>query len=108
MQEPIKSDSNDIENNKIFAVLAYILFFIPMLAAKDSKFAMYHANQGLILFLTALAVNVIGSFIPILGWFLILPFGNLAVVIWAILGIIAAAKGESKPLPLIGSFNILK
>lgn len=108
MQEPINSDSKDIENNKIFAVLAYIIFFLPMLAAKDSKFAMYHANQGLILFLTAVAVNVVGSFIPILGWFLILPFGNLAIMAWAVLGIIAAAKGETKPLPLIGSFNILK
>jgi uncharacterized membrane protein len=108
MQEPIKADSSDIENNKVFGILAYIIFFIPLFAAKDSKFAKYHANQGLILFLAALAVNMIGTFIPILGWFLILPFGNLAVIVWAILGIIVAAKGETKPLPLIGSLNIIK
>jgi uncharacterized membrane protein len=108
MQEPIQqTDQTDANNNKAMAILAYIIFFLPLIAAKDSKFAMYHANQGLILFISALAVNVIGSFVPILGWFIILPFGNLAVMILAILGIIAAAKGESKPLPLIGSFKII-
>jgi uncharacterized membrane protein len=108
MQEPIQqTDQTDANNNKAMAILAYIIFFLPLIAAKDSKFAMYHANQGLILFISALAINVIGSFVPILGWFIILPFGNLAVMILAILGIIAAAKGESKPLPLIGSFKII-
>lgn len=102
------SNRNDIDNHKIFAILAYILFFIPLIAAKNSKFAMYHANQGLILFLAALAVNVIGTFIPILGWFLILPLGNLAVAILLILGIVTAAKGECRPLPFIGDFKILQ
>ena len=102
------NNRNDIENNKVFAILAYILFFIPLLTAKESKFAMYHANQGLILFLTALAVNIVGSVIPVLGWLFILPIGNLAVIILALLGILTAAKGEFKPLPLIGNFKILK
>lgn len=104
----MEAGKSDVETNKVFAVLAYIIFFIPLLAAKDSKLAMYHANQGLILFLLAVAVNLIGSFIPILGWFIILPLGNLAVMILAILGIITSAKGELKPLPLIGKYEILK
>ncbi|WP_338075688.1 hypothetical protein [Chengkuizengella sediminis] len=100
--------SNDVEDNKIWAVLAYFLFFLPLLTAKDSKFAMYHANQGLILLIFAVAVNVIGTFIPILGWLLIIPFGNLAVIIYVIIGIINSASGKTKPLPLIGNFDIIK
>ena len=101
------SENEDIEKNKAMAILAYIIFLIPLLAAKDSKFAMYHANQGLVLFLLALAVNVVGGIIPFLGWFVILPFGNLFVIVLAILGIVNAAKGEAKPLPLIGGFKLL-
>ena len=100
-------EKEDIEKNKAMAILAYIIFLIPLLAAKDSKFAMYHANQGLVLFLVALAVNVVGGIIPFIGWFIILPLGNLFVVVLAILGIINAAKGEAKQLPLIGGFMLL-
>jgi uncharacterized membrane protein len=103
-----QADKADVEKNKAMAVLAYIIFFLPILAAKDSKFAMYHANQGLLLFLLALAVNVIGGMIPFIGWFLIFPIGNLFCFVLFILGIINASKGEMKPLPLIGGISIIK
>jgi hypothetical protein len=51
MQDPNPSVSepepNNVLTNKVMAILAYIIFFIPLLAARDSHFAMYHANQGL-------------------------------------------------------------
>lgn len=100
-------DPADVDRNKGMAIVAYILFFIPLLAAKDSKYAMYHANQGLTLFLTAVAVNIVLGIIPILGWIL-LPFANLAVLVLAILGIIAAAQGQVKRLPVIGQYTLLK
>jgi len=98
-------DKNDIENNKVIALLAYILFFIPLLAAKDSPFAKYHANQGLVLFICGL----ISSFfwiIPILGW-IIAPILSLAITVLAVIGIINALNGKAKELPLIGKFRIL-
>ena len=54
-------DPADFEKNKIFAILAYlgILVLIPILAAKDSPFAKYHANQGLVL--------LIGSFVAFMA-----------------------------------------
>ncbi|MFC5452991.1 DUF4870 domain-containing protein [Paenibacillus aestuarii] len=100
-------DSSDIQNNKGMAILAYILFFIPLIAAKDSKYAMYHANQGLTLFLACVVANVVLSIIPIIGWIL-LPLANLGCCVLAILGIVAAAQGQVKPLPLIGKYTILK
>ncbi|MGG1517318.1 hypothetical protein ABE504_18040 [Paenibacillus oryzisoli] len=100
-------DSTDIESNKGMAILAYILFFIPLIAAKDSKFAMYHANQGLTLFLCVVIVNVVLGIIPFIGWIL-LPLVNLALLVLAILGIVAAAQGQVKPLPIIGAYTLIK
>ncbi len=103
-----QSDPTDIEKNKTMAILAYIIFLIPLLAAKESKFAMYHVNQGLILFLAAVAINILGAIIPIIGWFFILTLGNLAIFVLAVMGIINAAQGQTKPLPIIGKFKIIK
>jgi uncharacterized membrane protein len=103
----VQPDPSDVQSNKGMAILAYIIFFIPLLAAKDSKFAMYHANQGLVLFLAAVASNIVLSMIPIIGWIL-LPFAYLAIVVFIIIGIMNAANGRNKPLPLIGGINILK
>lgn len=99
--------NTDAQNNKVYAILAYIIFFIPMIAAKDSKFAMYHANQGLTLFLLYLACQIVFRIIPFLGWVLI-PLAGLFCLALAIIGIINAANGEMKPLPLIGQYTLLK
>lgn len=101
-------DPADVEKNRVWAILSYILFVIPLLGARESKFAMYHANQGLNLFLAAIILNIVGTIIPIIGWLIIVPLGNLVVLIFAILGIIKAAGGKAEPLPLIGQFNLFK
>lgn len=100
-------DAVDVQKNKGMAVIAYIIFFVPLLVAKDSAFAKYHANQGLILLICAVALNFVLGIIPFLGWFL-LPFANLAVFVFAILGIINAANGLMKPLPYIGEYTLIK
>lgn len=98
----------DVENNKIFAALAYILFFLPLIICKDSTFGKFHANQGLILFLGAIVVNIVGWVVPFIGPLLILPIGSLVILAFAILGIINALKGEMKRLPLVGNIDIIK
>ena len=99
-------DKDDIEKNKVMGLLAYILFFIPLLAAKDSPFARYHANQGLVLFLAAILSSVI-LIIPILGW-IIAPILSIVITVLAVTGIINALNGKAKELPIIGKFKILK
>jgi uncharacterized membrane protein len=106
-----KGDASDVEQNKVMAIVGYIipiLFFVPMLSEKKSPFGMYHANQQLSLLIAAIIVQIVGTVIPILGWFIILPLGMIAVVVLAILGIVNAAKGETKSLPIIGGFSIIK
>ncbi|WP_369413984.1 DUF4870 domain-containing protein [Aquibacillus saliphilus] len=108
VEPEVTEEMKDAEDNKAMGILAYLIFFIPLLAAKESKFAMYHANQGLTLFLLFVAVNVVGTIIPLLGWLLIIPLGNLLVFVLAIIGIINAAKGEVKQLPMIGKIQLIK
>lgn len=99
----------DIEKNKVIAFLAYIIFFIPLIAAPDSKFARYHANQGLVLLIFSVALYVVGtitSFIFI--GFIIMFLGWILILVLVIMGIINALNGQAKPLPIIGKFTILK
>ena len=105
--ESLGQDAQD-RNTQVIAALSYIVFFLPFLVEnKKNSFTMYHANQGLLALLTALGVNVIGSLIPIFGWFIILPLGNIFVFVLVIMGILTALKGEKKELPFIGGFSLL-
>jgi uncharacterized membrane protein len=113
-QQPVapQTGGTDASDNKAMAIIGYIipiLFFIPLVTdAKNSPFAKFHANQQLNLLLAAIAVNIVGSIIPFLGWFIILPLGSIAILVFAIMGLINAAKGEMKALPMIGGFSLIK
>lgn len=105
-------DTKDIEDNKVMALLSYIgpLFLVPMLAAPNSKFARYHTNQGLVLFLAELilgAASWVIGFIPFVGWIFGLVAG-VASLAGLILGIVNAANGRAKELPLIGHIRLYK
>lgn len=102
----------DIEKNKVMAILAYIIWLIPYFGAKDSKFAMYHAKQGLVLFLASLALYVgywlLWRILPWSMWgfiSLVSTVFSLAVLALAIIGIINASQGEAKELPIIGKYS---
>lgn len=108
-QQPnVQFTKEDIDKNKGMAILAYIIFLIPLLAAKESNFAKFHTNQGLVLFIAGVILNIISQVVPGIIYFILLPLANLALLVLAILGIVSAAKGEAKPLPLIGTIVILK
>lgn len=99
--------SRDVEENKTIAALAYILFFLPLLAARNSRFAMYHANQGLVLLLAIIAGNIVLSLIPFIGW-IVMPFFNIAVIVYIVIGIMNAVNGKVQPLPFMPKIDILK
>lgn len=109
----------EINDGKVFAILAYIgiLVLIPIFAAKDNKFARYHANQGLILFIgeiiyaiiyQVVAYLVLASFWGLYWLVTILGLVGLVFLVFAILGIVNAASGKTKELPVIGGIQILK
>lgn len=102
-----KTNSN-ADSDRAIAALAYIIFFLPLLAAPESKFGKYHANQGLLLLIFAITINVVGGAIPIIGWFLILPIGWLITAVLFLIGFANALAGKQKPLPMIGNFTIIQ
>ncbi|MBC8577147.1 hypothetical protein [Yanshouia hominis] len=115
---PGKTELQDAQENKGMAVLAYLIFLIPLLAAKESKFVRYHTNQGLVLFLAAVVYGILFSVLSgilfAVSWRLGLTVTSiLGLVGWvftalAVIGIVHACKGEMKPLPLLGGITILK
>ncbi len=98
-------DPEDAKNHKGMAILAYfgILVLIPILAAKDSPFARYHSNQGLILLILGVIVGILNKV-----WWLLGTIGWIIVFILFIIGIVNAANGRAKELPVIGKFRLLK
>jgi uncharacterized membrane protein len=116
---PGVADPRDIEENKVMAAVAYLLFFIPLLTGgyKTSPFLKFHANQGTVLFVSAAVYGIaygilsaVLAFIPFLGWLVILLLGlaSLWIPIFAVIGIINAVGGKMTPLPLIGHLQFVK
>lgn len=99
--------AEDIEKGKTMAGLSYLLFFLPLVACPESRYAKFHANQSLLLLITAIAGNIMLGIIPVIGWML-LPFFGIGVLALGIMGLINGFGGTAKRLPLIGKFTILK
>ena len=106
--------TQDINDNKVVCVLAYIpfLFWIPLVAG-NTPYCKYHANQGLLLLLTCVAlgiasaaVGIVIGWIPIIGHIitglinLVISVVTLALMIY---GMVSTGQGNSKDLPAIGS-----
>ncbi len=94
------------KKNTAMAVLAYIIFFIPLLTgdAKKDAFVKYHTKQGIVLFLLVVLINVLGWIVPFYFWFSISWILSLGTLVLLILGIINAVNGKQEPLPVIGKF----
>lgn len=91
------SADTDISTNKTIAALSYmwILCLIPLLLKRKSKYAQFHAKQGLILF----AIEIVGSLIfwfPFFGQLLM-----LALVVISVMGIIKTLNGEWWKIPFL-------
>ena len=112
-------DANDVTQNKAMAILAYFgpLVLIPIFAAKGSKFARYHSNQGLLLLIACAAWSIVYSIINwvilAISWRLyflssIIGIFSIVFIVLAVIGIVNAANGKAKELPVIGKYKILK
>ncbi len=105
----------EIEDGKVMGILAYILFLIPLFAARDKKFAMFHTEQAIILWIAFILIYIVmmvltivvnqisstlGCVVSILG---ILPW--LAYLVLWVMGLLNAIGGKVKELPVIGSYG---
>jgi len=95
-------------NNKTLSIVSYITiigWLVAYLKGKDNADSMlkYHLRQALGLALVniifSLALNIVAMVILALSF--IGVFGFVFLILW-IIGIINAANGAQKPLPIIG------
>ncbi len=108
----------DIRQNKTMAGLAYVLFFLPLIVCKDSRFGRFHANQGLLLLILSIAgaivLSVITSIMAIISWrlfgFISLLYSlfGLAILALVLYGLVNGLSGKAKELPVIGRYRIIK
>jgi uncharacterized membrane protein len=91
-------DKKDIEDNKVLAAIGYISFLclLPLFLKRDSKFAQFHAKQGLVLFV----VQLIVFWVPLLG-----QASMLLLFLVALFGAYQAINGEWYKLPYIYDFS---
>jgi len=105
----------DIDAGKTMGILAYILFLIPLFAARDNKYAMFHTEQAIALWIAFIVIYIamwiltyvvgmisssLACIISILG---IIPW--LAYLVLWIMGLINAIGGKVKELPVVGSWG---
>ena len=101
----------DISDGKVFALASYMLgivgIVIALLAAQDSKFAMFHARESLKL---QVANSLVLIFMVVLSWTIIVPIvGLVALVVILVITVVCffrAAKGQAKTAPLIGTLKL--
>lgn len=101
----------DIEENKVISLFAYIglLFLVPLLGASKSRYARYHTNQGLVLFICEVILGALVAIlllIPVVGKIFSIVFSAVCVI-FMVLGIVNAVQGKAKELPFIGKIKLL-
>lgn len=103
-----KTNQPDEQQLKVISAVGYL----PFLMFPKEKFAVFHANQSLILLIFAAIFNIV--VMPILGvitlglGFLLMPILWLIVLAYLVIGIVNSMNGHMKRLPIIGGFDILK
>lgn len=94
-------------HEKVMGILAYLIFIVPLIAGKKSRFISYHTEQGMCNFFYVFFGTPISIFIgllihPVVGM-VILSLIHLTGIINNICGIINVCKYLVEPVPVLGS-----
>jgi uncharacterized membrane protein len=98
-----------VAQDKTVAVISYLTLIgfivaVVLYTSKKTELGAFHLRQTLGLLLTAMAVIIcefLLLFIPVIGWLCVFALWVALFALW-IMGLIAAVKGEMKPVPVIG------
>lgn len=103
-------DPKDISDNKVFAMICYLMGFIgiivALLATNSSKYAMFHVRQALKIEVASI-LSIFVLIIPFLGW---IAFPILQGIIWVIkiISFFQICSGKAKEPAIIRSFGFLR
>ncbi len=98
-----------VVEDRTVAILSYITIIgfivaIVMHGSKKTQLGSYHLRQVLGLIVTGVGFGlcvIVLAFIPFIGWLAIMV-GWLSLLVCVIMGLIAAASGQMKPVPVLG------
>lgn len=103
-------DPKDISDNKVFAMICYLMGFIgiivALLATNSSKYAMFHVRQALKIEVASI-LSIFVLIIPFLGW---IAFPILQGIIWVIkiISFFQICSGKAMEPAIIRSFGFLR
>ena len=90
---------------RIAAMLCYALGFITGLiflaVEKNSRFVKFHALQSTLLFGSLFIMNVVFSFIPLVGWFFNMLLVPVSLVCWIVCMLLALQERKFL-VPVVG------
>lgn len=94
------TQDKEIKEGRFFALISYLVFLciVSLILKKDNKFALFHAKQGLVIFVLEVATLIL-SVISFLQWLRVaglVIFGLLSL--W---GILEALRGNYRQIPLV-------
>ncbi|MDO8507816.1 MAG: hypothetical protein Q7S53_04615 [bacterium] len=117
------TNNKEVEEGKVCAILAFVsligvIWYFVDEKMKKNSYAKFYVQQALVLAVTMIVayvglfmLNIILGFIPFIG----LIFAALSIFLWfglwilgivlVIMGIIGAAGGTKKELPIIGKYG---
>ena len=98
-------EEQEIREGRFFAVISYVSFLciITLVLKKGNKFALYHAKQGLVLFVMEVVAFIL-AIIPFLGC-LIGIFGYALFLLVSLWGIMQAALGIYCRIPVVSKIS---
>ena len=104
----------DVAENRVWAALGYLVFFIPLIKNRKSPLCRFCASEGLILLIIEIIVGALfGIFagIPLIGWLFRLV-GRLLVLAVALFGLLLMiqlmANDRAYEVPFIGHIRLIR
>ena len=106
-------DAKDISDNKVFAMLPYLMgvvgVIIALLASNESKYARFHVRQALKLDVFTILVTMATA---LLFWTCIMPvvggIAEVALLVIRIICFVQVCKGQAKEPAIIKNLKLLK
>ena len=107
-EKPKETAESDIQGLKpnVAGLLCYVVGWITgiifLIIEKKNQFVRFHAMQSIVTFGALTIIQIIFSFIPVVGWILNVIIGILMFVLWVVL-MYRAYQGRMYKLPVAGN-----
>ena len=102
----------EIKAGRVMSILAYlsILALIPFFMERKNKYVVFHAKQGMNLFIYEAILYMIDSvtesFMPALSF--VAYFFELVFLVYSMVGIIYVVRNSARDLPYLSKIKIIK